>query len=248
MPQPARTRQVTAKPLFPPWLVIVIAVAAVAALVVSIVLAVTGGDEEADDDAGDGFRAYAAEVAGVFDELGQPLRVLAEQRDADALDTAQSAIPELRDRIESLTAPDGSAPAKRFYLATVDLYDQAVRAHGASLELEAEAAAEADKLADRIRAVADRAYDRAVAITAPSNVRREVVPDWREAGVAPGPSLSGAGDAFEADARARAGDGDEKANRRAVQLLVLSEAERARTLAVDQVALGLELVAQEMTG
>lgn len=236
----------TARPLFPPWLVIVIAVAALAALVVSIIVAVAGGDEEGEEDGG--FEAYAADVAGAFDELGQPLRALAEEHDADALDAAQSAVPDLRDRIESLTAPEGSAPAKRFYLSCVDLYEQAVRAHRAALELEGEAATEAANLAQRVRAVADRAYDRAAAIVVRSDVRREVVPDWTAAGVAPGPSLQGAGDAFEADARARAGDGGEKANRRAVQLLVLSEAERARALALDQVALGLELVAQEMTG
>ena len=95
----------------------------------------------------------------------------------------------------------------------------------------------------------DRSYDRGLAVAGGGAAGRSApVPRWDEEGLVPGPSLHGAGDAFDAEARGLAAAGTEPSFRRALQLLVLADAERARVLGLDEVATSLEQVAGRMTG
>lgn len=244
----------------PWWMVVVAAVIPLAVLAIALVSA----GEEGEGEPPAGFDVYAAAIRSAFAPAVEPLLEMArtaarwveggatDDELAAALAGAERALPDLRADVAAVEEPEGAATAHRFHLATVDLYAQAVAAHRAALAADGAVQVEINLLARRVRTLADRVYDRARAIVEPAVAdpegvrveRSDPVPSWEEEGLAPGELLGGAGSSFEA--QAQASPVDEPARRRSLQLLVLAEAERARVLGLEDLAVSLEQVAGDL--
>jgi hypothetical protein len=244
-----------AQPL--PRSVVVVGVALPLLLLVAVVVSnVVGGDVP------EPTAPYAADVRTAFADVNPVLLDVVETASrwatgdaADeelrgALDAARAALPGARAAIGSLEEPEGAAPARAMYLASVDMYAVAVDAFGAALAVTPDERLEIELLGRRVRTIADRLFDRGRAIVEPSSggdvpgvsvVRSDPVPDWDADGLAP---AGGAG--VELDRAALDQPDDEPGRRAGLRLLVLAEVERAEALGLDDVASALDAIADAL--